>query len=191
MRRKSSSGYPVTWKYVYFRTKVRKYFRTFESTKVFSKVGLRKYSTVSSYESIIRKYFRTVHVLYVYSCTVHCVSRTTCTTHRIGIVSPFARLPDSTSSYRSRRRAFGRRTEVTWMRRESFFGLEVAPGEPAYYRPDEYCPRVDLTRATLVLTGDAAALDGTRVLVKARVARGALARFPVAIDPRPQRPPRC
>ena len=77
------------------------------------------------------------------------------------------------------------------MRRESFFGLEVAPGEPAYYRPDEYCPRVDLTRATLVITGDAAALDGTRVLVKARVARGALARFPVAIDPRPQRPPRC
>jgi hypothetical protein len=59
----------------------------------------------------------------------------------------------------------------------SFFGLEVAPGQPAYYRPDEACPCVRLKKATLIVVGggyrdDAAAEEGARVLVKCRVEKG-------------------
>jgi hypothetical protein len=57
----------------------------------------------------------------------------------------------------------------------SFFGIEVAPGEPAYFRPDDDCPCVRLKRAALIVRGDTVE-DGTRILVKCRVAKGALCR---------------
>jgi len=89
MRRKSSSGYPVTWKYVYFRTKVRKYESTFVLSKVrkyesiFESTKVRKYSTVSSYESITSVQ---------YTCC-------TCTAVSVG---PRARRTVSESYHRSR-----------------------------------------------------------------------------------------
>ena len=51
----------------------------------------------------------------------------------------------------------------------------MAPGEPAYFRPDDDCPCVRLKRAALIVRGDTVE-DGTRILVKCRVAKGALCR---------------
>ena len=68
----------------------------------------------------------------------------------------------------------------------AFFGVAVAPGEPAYFRPDEACPAVTLRRATLVVAGGGDALeDDARVLVRCRVERGA--RALVAVSPAPPR----
>lgn len=61
----------------------------------------------------------------------------------------------------------------------SFFGLQVSPGAPAYYRPDEDCPSVRVKKATLSVVDDgrgAPSGDGERVLVKCRVEKGALFR---------------
>ena len=63
-----------------------------------------------------------------------------------------------------------------------FFGIEVAPGEPAYFRPDDELRTVHLRRATLVNLDDAASAEPARVVVKCRVDRGArtvFARLPV------------
>ena len=58
----------------------------------------------------------------------------------------------------------------------SFFGIEVAPGEPAYYRPDEDCPCVTLKKATLIVDGgDGEEQEGSRVLIKCRVEKGSSA----------------
>lgn len=65
----------------------------------------------------------------------------------------------------------------------SFFGIEVSPGEPAYYRPDDECPAVRVKVATLLLPADGGDLpDGARVVVRCRVAKGARAgiRFSLA-----------
>jgi|AntAceMinimDraft_12_1070368.scaffolds.fasta_scaffold80448_1 hypothetical protein len=59
----------------------------------------------------------------------------------------------------------------------SFFGIEVAAGEPAYYRPDQDCPGVRIKKATLTVDGgDGTAVtagEATRVLIKCRVEKGA------------------
>ena len=69
----------------------------------------------------------------------------------------------------------------------SFFGIEVAPGEPAYFHPDDECPCVRIKRAALIVRGDTIE-DGARVLVKCRIAKGALcAVHLVAQTPRPSR----
>ena len=58
----------------------------------------------------------------------------------------------------------------------SFFGIEVAPGEPAYYRPDEDCPCVKLKKATLIVDGGGGEeQEGLRVLIKCRVEKGSSA----------------
>ena len=44
----------------------------------------------------------------------------------------------------------------------SFFGIEVAPGEPAYFHPDDECPCVRIKRAALIVRGDTIE-DGARV----------------------------
>ena len=66
----------------------------------------------------------------------------------------------------------------------SFFGIEVSPGEPAYYRPDDECPAVRVKVATLLLPADGGDLpDGARIVVRCRVAKGARAGirfFPLA-----------
>jgi hypothetical protein len=57
-----------------------------------------------------------------------------------------------------------------------FFGIEVAPGEPAYFCPDDTLRSVRLRRATLLMLDDTT--EPTRVVVKCRVDRGArLSRF--------------
>lgn len=58
----------------------------------------------------------------------------------------------------------------------SFFGIEVVPGEPAYYRPDEDFPGVRLKKATLLVRGGDALEEGARVLIKCRVEKGAFVR---------------
>lgn len=63
-----------------------------------------------------------------------------------------------------------------------FFGIELAPGEPAYFRPDDELRTVHLRRATLVTLDDDAPAEPARVVVKCRVDRGArtvFARLPV------------
>ena len=63
----------------------------------------------------------------------------------------------------------------------------MAPGEPAYFRPDDECPCVRIKRAALIVRGDTIE-DGARVLVKCRIAKGALcAVHLVAQPPRPSR----
>ena len=69
-----------------------------------------------------------------------------------------------------------------------FFGIEVAPGEPAYFRPDDELRTVHLRRATLVALDDDAPAEPARVVVKCRVDRGARTVF---APPHALPPPRC